>query len=517
MKPSIPAPLQHQAIAKKYLAKKWSEVKSKKLSVSSIMEEDRKENVAQLLENLANLPGSAFLMQEQNGSSGIDGSSLGNASINQGMFTAATLDPDAHKFRPIEMALVRRAQADLFAYNLAGVQAMNGPVGLAYALRFFYDGTRTEAGFQAIGQYSGWSGKPGVAGSNGVFKVTNAGVVADLKAAGLNGVDAKTLINMTTGEWAVTWTGASTTVYTAGTAVAGWVGGGWGQALSVTDAEKLAIMAPSAGTAPRDIGTAIPNATTGVSPYAMRQLKMSFDKKSIDAQDRMLGASFSVQSLYDIRTMQGVDIGREMVKKLTYESGAEIDREILWKCKNAAVFGDGGQNGVVETFDPTTVSSTFLYDKKAAIADKLISLSNEIHTATLQGSGNILVASPRVCTALQTIQNGSFKSSGVFNFDQKGLIEVGTLDGRIKVYRDPWAYFDGGVDYALVAYKGAGIDEAGVLYHPYMLNLVNTAVAQEDFGTRIGVLSRYAITDSLLGSGRYYRYIEFTGLAALGL
>ena len=517
MRANIPAPLQHQAIAKRMLAKKWSEIKSKKLSVASIVEEDRKETVAQLLENLYNLPGTQMLMQEQSGSSAIGNDSLGGATINQGMFTSATLDPDAHKFRPIEMALVRRAQADLFAYNLCGVQAMNGPVGLAYALRFFYDGTRTEAGFQAIGQYSGWSGKPGTVGTNGVYKITDAVTAANLKAAGIAGNDVKSLIDITTGKWAVTWTGASGATYTAGAAVTGWTAGGWGQALSVTDAEKLAIMVPSAGTAPRDIGTAIPNGTTGASPYAMRQLKMSFDKKAIEAGDRMLGASFTVQSLYDIRTMQGVDIGREMVKKLTYESGAEIDRELLWKCKNAAVFGDGGQNGVVDVFDPASISSTFMYDKKAAIADKIISLSNEIHTATLQGSGNIVVVSPRVSTALQTIQNGSFKSSGVFSFDQKGLVEMGVLDGRIKVYRDPWAYIDGGVDYALVAYKGAGIDEAGVLYHPYMLNLVNTATAQEDFGTRIGVLSRYAVTDSLLGSGRYYRYLEFTNLVSLGL
>ena len=90
--------------------------------------------------------------------------------------------------------------------------------------------------------------------------------------------------------------------------------------------------------------------------------------------------------------------------------------------------------------------------------------------------------------------------------------EIGTINDSIKVYRDSYA---GTTDYVLVGYKGPGVSDCGVVYSPYVTGLMNRAVAQEDFSPRIGVMSRYAITDSLLGSGRYYRYAEVTGLAAL--
>lgn len=517
MTAQMPAFNQHQAVMKKVLANNWSKVKSKRLSVAGIIEEDKRENVAQLLENYKQLPGTLALLQEQNGYGGIDSGNLGGGQMNTtGLFGVTTADPDAYRFRPIEMALTRRAMADLTGHNFVGVQAMNGPVGLAYSLRFFYDGTDIESGFEQVGRFSGFSGRPGVAGANAVQKITNATVVADIRAAGKF---ASQVMDLATGLWTVTWTGASGATYTSGQAVPGFVAGNWGRALQVSDAEKLGIVAPSAGTAPRDIGTAIPNGTTGVNPYAMRQVKMRFDRKAIEAMDRVLAASFSVQSNYDIRTMQGIDIGREMVKHLSYEISAETDRELIWKCKNTAVFGDGGQNGAVEVMDPTLISSTFLHDKMISVANKIISLANDIHTATIRGAGNVALVSPRVSTILQVAQNTSFKATNAYETAPgNSLVEVGTLDhGKIKVFRDPWAYIDGGVDYALIGYKGPGIDDAGVLFHPYLLNLVNTATNQHDFSTAIGVMSRYAITDSLLGSGRYYRYVEFANLAALGV
>jgi hypothetical protein len=88
------------------------------------------------------------------------------------------------------------------------------------------------------------------------------------------------------------------------------------------------------------------------------------------------------------------------------------------------------------------------------------------------------------------------------------LAEVGKINGTITVYRDPFAP----VDYALVGYKGPGISDSGVIYSPFITGLFNRAVRPDDFGINIGVMSRYAITDSLLGAGRYYRTIQFTNL-----
>lgn len=514
MIPNMTNNMHQLQVQKKMLAEKWSGMEGK-LSVGDILEEDIKENTAQLLENYLDLPGTRALLEEQAGQSAMDTGNVGGSQVSQGQFTSAIADPDAFRFRPIELALARRGQANLFAYNACGVQAMNGPVGLAYALRFYYDGTNTEAGFENVGKFQGYSGAPGTSMSPSYAKISS-----DLATAidGL-GILVKDAVDLVTQTAKVTITVGATT-YNAGDDISSEMtsASAWGQALKTYDAEKLGIRVPSQGTAPNDIGTAIPNGQTGQSPYAMRQLRMKFDRKAIEAQDRMLGASFSIQSHFDIQKMQGIDIGKEMVKQMSYEVGAETDRELLWKMKNTAIFGDGGQNGVVVAFDPSTLSSSFLFDKKQAVADKIVSLSNEIHTKVLKGAGNIAIVSPKVSTILQTLKNGSF--SGTSNYKKNStdsLVEVGTLEDTITVYRDPWAYIDSSVDYALVAYKGEGISDCGIIYHPYMMNLVNTATSQEDFGTRIGVLSRYAITDSLLGSGRYYRYIEFVNLNALGV
>lgn len=251
--------------------------------------------------------------------------------------------------------------------------------------------------------------------------------------------------------------------------------------------------------------------TMGLDPLKLHIIDTAVISRCMGAGSRLEAAA---------PQLLGIDIGREMVKHLSYEIAAETDRELIWKCKNVAVFGDGGQNGAVEVFNPdATITTNILHDKMISVANKIISLANEIHTATIRGAGNVVLVSPRVSTILQVAQNTSFKATnGTFETNNgNSLVEVGTLDhGKIKVYRDPWAYLDGGVDYALVGYKG-GIDDAGVLFHPYLLNLVNTATNQQDFSTAIGVMSRYAITDSLLGSGRYYRYVEFADLAKLGV
>ena len=131
-------------------------------------------------------------------------------------------------------------------------------------------------------------------------------------------------------------------------------------------------------------------------------------------------------------------------------------------------------------------------------------------SSTFRGAGNFVIVSPRVATALQAA-GPQFTQNTADVGASTTVAEIGKLNGTITVYRDAYATHD----YALVGYKGPTISDTGLIYSPYITGLFNRAIRPDDFGVNVGVMSRYAITDSLLGSGRYYRAIRITNLANL--
>lgn len=387
------------------LIEKWSNV-DPKLSVANIADMNIRGAVAQLLENQEVAP--AMLSE-----------------------VASTVTPTSQangQFQPIAMALVRRVEPDLFAWKCAGVQPMNGPVGLAYALRFFYKGTTREAGFQNLGEYSGFTGS---------------------------------------------------TSGTSGTADAG-----TGVALNVAEAWELK--------------------TGGNMPELVAQL----ERTPIIALSRKAAANYSLEAWQDIKAMHNVDLGREIVGKLEYQIRAERDREIVGKMKSVAVnTGVGGEAAVAFNVSGAG-GARWQQEAFSALVNVIVKKANDIATSTMQSAGNFVIVSPRVASAIQG-SGPQFSGNGAdIDAGANALSYVGSINGKIKVYRDLYALND----YALVGYKGQSQDECGIIYSPYITSLVSTATTQEDFSQRLGVMSRYAITDSLLGSGRYYRLINFTNL-----
>lgn len=434
---------------RKQAYEKWMSAPGK-LSVSNIGDETVRQNISVLMENQERLD-----VRELNE----DNSTL-NFGSNAG---------DGARFSPIALALVRRVFPDLFAHKVIGVQALNAPVGLAYALRYAYDnntaaknaygGTAVpggsfgasnpwfdggtddyEAGFKKLSEYSGWTGEATGTSANvlsGVF--TSAGIAA---AYNLSGADA----------------------------------GKFGTGAATSAAESWLF---------RD--------------GSMPKVKLFLDKIAIEAKSRKLGAAFSLESAQDLKSMQGIEIEREMLAILNYEVAAELDREILGKMIQAAVnVSKGGK--APRVINMPTADGRWSQEKFANIVNSIIDMSNEIATSTLRGPGNFVVVSPKVATALQAAGPQFTAISSDVNASQT-VAEIGKINGTITVYRDLYAMGD----YALVGYKGPTTSDTGLIYSPYITGLFNRAVRPDDFGVNIGVMSRYAITDSLLGSGRYYR------------
>lgn len=358
------------------------------------------------------------------------------------------------RFRPITMALQRRTFPDLFAHKVIPVQAMSTPVGLAYAIRYTYDktGIGTEAGWDFPDYYSGYTGNQ-------------------------NGTSAN-LIN----------------------ALSGFAdGSGLGANVSAADQWKLLQ------------GCNPCSASNGEYP----QLGVRFDQQAILAKDRRLGASFTIAAMQDIKAMQQVDIEREMIQHLQYEITAELDREIVTTLKYSATDTTTGGE-IIAPVDMAATAATggtdgrWAGEKFMAIIASIVYQANQIAIKTRRGPGNFVIVSNAVATAIQAAGHQFVKFDQNTNATTTNA-SIGKLNGALDVYRDQYAR----TDYALVGYKGPGISDGGIIFSPYVMGIVNSAVSQHDFSRIIGVMSRYAITKSLLGTGRYYRLIPFKNMGTV--
>jgi hypothetical protein len=428
------------------LIKKWEQADGK-MSIKDIKDRYVKENLATLLENQER--------KDFNGQEVLGESSQG--SINYGSlggFTDGAAASDSWIFRPIALALVRRTFPDLFANKVVGVQAMSTPVGLAYALRVIYnDGNGNEVAWDRVPEYAGYSGS-----QNGV-------------SGTLQGGFANTSAN--TGIYDTSATGSLTSA-----------------------AEAWTI---------DDTCLAAESAVDGCGDWP--QLKMRIDQLAITAKTRKLAASFSLEAAQDVKAMHGIDIEREMVQFLQYEITAELDRELIMKMKTAATTtANGGESisAIDLTGSGTGIDGRWSGEKYMNIISAIVYQANKLAVSTRRGPGNFVIVSSAIATALQAAGHQFVAYNQNVNATQV-MASIGKLNGSLDVYRDQYARSE----YAMVGYKGPGISDCGIIFSPYIMGLTNRAIHPNDFTPRVGVMSRYAVTDTLLGSGRYYRLIPF--------
>jgi len=452
--------------SKQQLVRKWENQKGP-MSIKNIKDQYVRENLAQLLENQEQKDFSGQSMFSEAGP---------DANVNTGNLDTAfnTGDvPDGGagwkggdwRFRPVALALQRRTFPDLFANKVVGVQAMSTPVGLSYALRFTYNanGTGEEAAWDKVPEYGGYSGAPGT-----------SGLLDEIVAPVSSAADSGVLGTSGTG----LWTSA-------------------GERLQIPDS-RTECLSTLGG--------------VGCGEESMNELGLRIDQVAIEAKTRKLAASFSLEAAQDIKAMHGIDIEREMVNVLQYEITAELDRELLTSIKRAAINEQIGGKiiPIVDLADTSVVDGRWSGEKYMNIIAAIINQANMIAISTRRGPGNFVVVSPAIASALQAAGHQFVNYAQNVN-PTTTMAAIGKLNGTIDVYRDQYAQHD----YALVGYKGPGVSDAGVIFSPYIMGLQNRAISPDDFSPRVGVMSRYAITDSLLGAGRYYRLIPFGNVGSM--
>ena len=392
----------------------------------------------------------------------------------------------------VVMPMLRRIMPELMANELVAVQPLNGPTGYALAYRplltDYADGTQREVGFNPVDtRYTGLT--QDLTGAVDYNYTHNYPLSGD-DASGTWGRDLSAISVDTTAE--------------AWKAYAGNDGIYAGVGHNVNGAEYNDIWGQ----------TQLGNQQFG-APY--RTVSFGLVKSLVEAKTRKLAAMWSPELAEDMQAMHGIDVEKEMVETLTYEIGAEIDRQIITEMVKAAIVG-----GSVTEWTPMSADGLDQMGRLATLLTQITVEANQIAIRTRRGAANFVVTTPRVCALLQQLSMNKFTSfktsatmptvpdSGVGALTKVGLIN----DDSMLLVRDAWANTNPqGSDYLLMGYKGKTAGDSGIIYCPYVPLQLSKVLQPNTFTPSIGARTRYGIMSNPWDAKNYYAFMTIKGLS----
>ena len=413
----------------------------------------------------------AILLENQERALAEERAVLTEAPTNVGPINTPTTGSGAVAgFDPILISLIRRAMPKLIAYDIAGVQPMTGPTGLIFAMRSRYTNqTGNEAFFdEPDAQFSGTDG------------ATPPTATTEKNPA---------LINDATGG------GTTATNYDLASS-------------KFTTSEQEAL-GDAAGT-------------------AFMEMAFSIDKIAVEAKGRALRADYSVELAQDLKAIHGLDAESELANILSTEILAEINREVVRTVYRGAKPGAQANVANAGVFDLDVDSNgRWSVEKFKGLLFQIERDANAIAQETRRGKGNIILCSADVASALAAAGQLDYTPALNANLtvDDTGNTFAGTLNGRFKVYIDPFAANLSADQYYVMGYKGSSPYDAGLFYCPYVPLQMVRAVGQDTFQPKIGFKTRYGMVSNpfaegttqglgriTAGSNRYYRRVKVQNL-----
>jgi|TARA_B100001093_G_scaffold127827_1_gene120261 hypothetical protein len=341
-------------------------------------------------------------------------------------------------FDPVLISLVRRAMPNLIAYDIAGVQPMSGPTGLIFAMKSKYS---TQGGTEALFNEADTD-----------FSGTGT---HQAEPTGLGGA-----------------TDADTDGSIADTA-AGDITNTFGTGLATSAAERLGVGESGDG--------------------SFGEMAFSIEKSTVTAKSRALKAEYTMELAQDLKAVHGLDAEGELANILSAEILAEINREvvrtILTKAKIGALQTSTAVSGI---FDVNTDSDgRWMVERFKGLIMQIERECNVIAKETRRGKGNFIICSSDVASALAAAGMLDYTPalSANLNVDDTGNTFAGVLNGRVKVYIDPYAT----IDFVCVGYRGTNPYDAGMFYCPYVPLTMVKAVGENDFQPRMGFKTRYGM------------------------
>jgi len=266
------------------------------------------------------------------------------------------------------------------------------------------------------------------------------------------------------------------------------------------------------------------------------QMAFSIDKATVTAKSRALKAEYTMELAQDLKAIHGLDAETELANILSSEILAEINREVIRTIYTNAKKGATTNVTNSGIFDLDTDSNgRWSVERWKGLMFAIERDANVIARDTRRGKGNIILTSADVASALTMAGLLDYQSSlsDNLNVDSTGNTFAGTLNGRFKVYVDPYAnmgvpYTGSGASiqqYYVVGYKGTSPYDAGLFYCPYVPLQMVRAVGESSFQPKIGFKTRYgmqvnpfaqtsAATDGAgaRDSNVYYRRVQVSNL-----
>jgi hypothetical protein len=225
-------------------------------------------------------------------------------------------------------------------------------------------------------------------------------------------------------------------------------------------------------------------------------MAFSIEKIAVTARSRALKAEYTMELAQDLKAVHGLDAETELANILSTEILAEINREMVRKINISATIGAQENVTTAGTFDlDTDANGRWSVEKFKGLMFQLEREANQIAKSTRRGKGNILICSSDVASALQMagVLDTSPALSNSLNVDDTGNTFAGVLNGRYKVYIDPYFAATSGVHYATVGYKGTSPFDAGLFYAPYVPLQMVRAIGENTFQPKIGFKTRYGL------------------------
>ena len=376
------------------------------------------------------------------------------SSTNAG-FSAGASSPVAG-FDPVLISLIRRAMPNLVAYDLAGVQPMNGPTGLIFAMRSRYTNqTGSEAFYGEVdtafsGQGSTFAETDGwTDGSVGLGTTSQQGN----NPGALNPIGS-----------------ATATTYNVG------------QGMRTDEAEALG--------------------TSGGAQF--NEMAFSIEKVTVTAKSRALKAEYSLELAQDLKAIHGLNAEAELANILSTEILAEINREVIRTIYNVAETGATVNTATAGTFDLDVDSNgRWSVEKFKGLIFQIERDANAIAQRTRRGKGNMILCSADVASALTMagVLDYTPALNANLSVDDTGNTFAGVLAGKFRVYIDPYAANNSANQYYVAGYKGSSPYDAGIFYCPYVPLQMVRAVGENTFQPKIGFKTRYGIVANPFAKG----------------
>ena len=234
-----------------------------------------------------------------------------------------------------------------------------------------------------------------------------------------------------------------------------------------------------------------------------QEMSFSIEKISVAAGTRALKGSYSMELQQDLRAVHGLDAEAELANILSAEILAEINREVVRKIYINAKLGAAIGTSSAGIFDLDTDSNgRWMVEKFKGLMMQIERDANAIAKGTRRGKGNIIMTSSDVASALQMagILDYAPAMSTNLNVDEASNTFAGVLNGRYKVYVDPYAASNA-AEFYCVGYKGSSPMDAGIFYCPYVPLQMVRAVDSDSFQPRIAFKTRYGLVASPFAQG----------------